>query len=80
MEFSTVGWDEIYPPALALLVIMLSLASLVKPRLQGARDVGLIESEEVGTGEKVAAQAAAFMLLFLGLALFYLVLSAWFKW
>ncbi|WP_435362047.1 hypothetical protein [Haloarchaeobius sp. DFWS5] len=55
-----------------LIAIATGLSTWRNPRLQGARDVKAIESEEVGSGERWGAYLIGGVFVLFGLALLYL--------
>lgn len=55
-----------------LVIVAGGLYVLSRPRMQGARDVDLIESEEPGTAERAAAYVAGAILVLGGLGFVYL--------
>lgn len=54
--------------------VAMGMTTLLNPRLQGVRDVGLITSSEVGPGERFGAQVGGGVMLVLG------VLISWLFW
>jgi hypothetical protein len=52
----------------------MGLTSLLDPRLQGVRDMGLIQTESVDFGERVGGQLLAVLLIIFGL------LASWLFW
>jgi len=45
----------------------MGLTTLLNPRLQGGRDMGLIQTEEVGPGERFGGQVVGVLLVVIGL-------------
>ncbi|WP_154660463.1 hypothetical protein [Halopiger goleimassiliensis] len=52
----------------------MGMTTLLNPRLQGARDVNLITSSEVGPGERFGAQVGGVVMLTLGFLISWLFL------
>lgn len=55
-----------------LFLTAMGILSIVDPKLQGPRDVGLIESEEIGEAEKFGSRLGGLVLLAMGLFVLYL--------
>lgn len=59
--------------ATGLFLIAVGVYFMINPKLQGARDAKFIESEEVGSAEKLGARVGAVVLL--GIGLFFVFLG-----
>ncbi len=58
--------------ATGLFLIAVGVYFMINPKLQGARDAKFIDSEEVGSAEKLGARAGAVVLLCIGLFFVFL--------
>ncbi|RDI71733.1 hypothetical protein [Halopelagius longus] len=59
--------------AAGLFLTAMGALAIVDPKIQGARDVNVIDSEEVGSGEKFGSRLGGVVLAAMGLFVLFLV-------
>lgn len=69
----SIGTGTLIATAVGLVVTAMGVFAIVDPKLQGARDVDLITSGEIGSGERFASQAGGVVLALIGLSILFLV-------
>ncbi|WP_224267836.1 hypothetical protein [Haloprofundus salinisoli] len=75
---ATIDYGVIISSIFALTLLGIGVSGFINPRLQGGRDLNIIESEEVGPGEKFGARVFGTILIIMGLIISYFVLNSLF--
>lgn len=70
---ASIGQGALIAIAVGLFITAMGVFAIVDPKLQGARDVNIITSDEVGSGERVASRVGGVILTAIGLFILFLV-------
>ena len=70
---ASIGQGALIAIVVGLFITAMGILAIVDPKLQGARDVNLITSEEAGSGERFASRVGGVVLTVIGLFILFLV-------
>lgn len=70
---TTLGRGALLAIAAGLFLTAMGVLAIVDPKIQGARDVNIIESDEVGPAEEFGSRLGGVVLVAMGLFVLFLV-------